>query len=842
MVKITSLDLLDAADIDGTETLPVVKFGQSKRASLSDLAAPMVETATAARDAAQTILDNTQADTALLSGKLYTVVADGQVQIYKKNSASSSSLTGVIPTATYADRLKPKVLVPTIDLGAVGDGASAAADQDGMDAAINAMIASRSNAPLGIFGPLEYQNGIVLEPGIYDAGDFTIDNGSLRISARIPWTVVIRIPDGKYFCTQTGTPYSLVCDGIMFLGGKGVYKNTRTGSNVQNLVQFTRCMMYRYTECGISNNSSDSPFLKVKDCFLGGMTGYSTIGIAWGGLCDQVMVCDTSFGPNTYHIVVGNRVGGNVNILRNDFIGLGSQIETKADIWFAPDTSGGSLGNSGYAITVGWNKFGNEGQIAGNPRILVATYDGVTGTDRATYRPGTADTGRLCGVNFVGNKVISIANPNAPFIKSYVSELINWSARDNQFTGGTYTDFIQFPNGKTTSMLSASSDFEFTQAAGGVPDRFCTAQIGTLRDYAGFWPGDINRMPVHPFIDDPMITPIVSWPSANLFTYLSGSSAIAVADPYGLSEYASIIGGMSAGFVDPYGGAGGPAVLEISLAQAASRSLTHVVIDLFNYANSALGFQRRVLLPASGNTTKGTYHILIPPHASPSTWQVRVYGYNVASGTADTFVSGELYLYKGRGKLGRAKMLDRWTAAPRNRALIGGAAGTLPTGWSLGTVAGGLTTTINRVGEDQYGTFAEIAIAGTTTNGNGWTVYLEAARALGFVASAQWLYQVGVRVMAGDFTGATVSTGYDGSTGPFVLQAACYNSADTWLLQRGIAFTPDATFRLFGRTFSASYFNGGADYVRPCVGMAIPNATAVNVTLRIYVQPIIRLQ
>jgi hypothetical protein len=40
------------------------------------------------------------------------------------------------------------------------------------------------------------------------------------------------------------------------------------------------------------------------------------------------------------------------------------------------------------------------------------------------------------------------------------------------------------------------------------------------------------------------------------------------------------------------------------------------------------------------------------------------------------------------------------------------------------------------------------------------------------------------------------------------------------------------TFRLFGRTFSASYFNGGADYVRPCVGMAIPNATAVNVTLR----------
>jgi hypothetical protein len=61
-----------------------------------------------------------RADTTLFSGKLYTVVADGQVQIYKKNSASSSSLTGVIPTATYADRLKPKVLVPTIDLGAGG--------------------------------------------------------------------------------------------------------------------------------------------------------------------------------------------------------------------------------------------------------------------------------------------------------------------------------------------------------------------------------------------------------------------------------------------------------------------------------------------------------------------------------------------------------------------------------------------------------------------------------------------------------------------------------------------------------------------------------------------------
>jgi hypothetical protein len=159
---------------------------------------------------------------------------------------------------------------------------------------------------------------------------------------------------------------------------------------------------------------------------------------------------------------------------------------------------------------------------------------------------------------------------------------------------------------------------------------------------------------------------------------------------------------MSAGFVDPYGGAGGLRALEISLAQAASRSLTHVVIDLFNYANSALGFSAARLAARVGQHSQRHLSHSHSAPCQPSTWQVRVYGYNVASGTADTFVSGELYLYKGRGKLGRAKMLERWPVAPRNRTLIGGAAGTLPTGWSLGTVAGGLTTTINRVGEDQY--------------------------------------------------------------------------------------------------------------------------------------------
>lgn len=241
MVKITNLDLLADDAIDGTETLPVVKGGKSWRARLAALAAPMVAAATAARDMALAALASTQAvaatlpypnyastaaaqaDTLLFAGRQYTVLSGTQILIYTKNSPTASSLFGIIPTQPYVDRLKNRSAVPSIDFGAVGDGAHAVADQAGFAAAI-AYAQSTAALPLGSGDTIFNDVGIVLEPGVYDAGGFVFAGKPINIRARVPHTVVIRIPTGQYFAIHSGNPTTVVMDGLIFVGGKGAYK------------------------------------------------------------------------------------------------------------------------------------------------------------------------------------------------------------------------------------------------------------------------------------------------------------------------------------------------------------------------------------------------------------------------------------------------------------------------------------------------------------------------------------------------------------------------------------------------------------------------------------------
>lgn len=730
-------------------------------------------------------------------------------------------------------------IVPT-QIGAVGDGLSGTADQGGFDAALLNMISSRSAAPTGVLGPLEYQNGIVIEPGIYDAGDLTLTDGSLRLVARIPWTVVIRIPDGKYFCQQTGQPFSIVCDGIIFVGGKGAYKSTRTAVNVINLCQFTRCLFYNYTECAISNNSSDSPYLKVKDCFLAGKPGNSTVGIAWGGYVDQMVIEDNSFGPNEYHIAVGPYLSGSFHIRRNDFIGQAS-LPTKADIWLKPNVSDSGDTNGGHGSMIEANKFGAEGQVAGQcgPRILIATEDTSSGTDRATYRPSTTDTGYLSGLRIQNNRVASITSPNVPFMRSYISNLRGMRMGGDIYVGGQYTHVIEWPNGRSPNYSNTNSDFEFDDASGTVPLAFSSHLCGRLRDWACYWPGDVNRVELYPVSDNPKNVCLLNGVSQIMRTPMSGVTRVRTGDTSGGQDWDLVTvgaagGGMVSGFTAaslPNGE--GTIFLELALQRAPIRSVSQVTVEVFNYANNLLAFQRTVPLPETAGRL--IQPVSLPAHASPSTWQVRVKAPVITAGSADQFITGDWIVNTGAARIGRERALAQYPLLPRNRTMVGGGINTWPTGWS-GTSSGGLaglTITVNAVGADSNGSFIELQFAGTTTSAGKFTVYCESTKSVPAISGQTWMYYMPIALTAGSLTGLTTLSGFDGTNGAMALSLPNYNSSNALLTDILTAFTPTATVASFGNG-AITLTNGATAYIMPSLVFAFPSGAANNFTVRMY--------
>ncbi|NOW46708.1 hypothetical protein FHW96_002868 [Novosphingobium sp. SG751A] len=866
MVKITNLDLLDDDAIDGTETLPVVKGGKSWRARLADLAAPMVAAATAARDATLALLASTQAvaatlpypnyastaaaqaDTLLFAGRQYTVLSGQQILIYTKNSPTASSFFGVIPTQSYVDRLKSRVAIPTVDYGAIGDGAHAVADQAGLAAAIAASAAS-VNTPIANQVLIKQHIPIVLEPGVYDAGGFTFNNVPINFQARVPNTVVIRNPDGVYFATHTGSagPGHVRFDGLIFSGGLGVYNSTHTGTNATWQAEFLNCGFYNYTECAIGNNGADSPFLHVKNSRFGGgvASGNQTIGICWGGYVDELVIEDCYFGGNSYHIAIGPRLSGHAVITRCYFQGgnnAGLGMRTLADIWIKPNTTDSGETNSGHGIYVTYNKFGGEllDTAYPGPRILIANEDTTTGapTRRQQYKPATNDAGSMSGLHIFGNKVGQPSPWSAPFIRSYISNIRYWRVNTNVFVGGNNSYAIEFPNGRSGNYSNNNNLFQFDDTAGSAPLLFTNGvQLGRLEDLSGRWPGDVNAVQLVPVSDDPTLAPVAVGLSGYEIGYGSGTTSVAVADPYGTTDYAAVTGLALVGFTDPYGGAGGAMFAEVSLSKAASNSLSYVVVDVVNYANSTYAVQKTVALPANGSPVKVTFPVLLPPNASPGTWQFRVYGSGIVAGSADTFVVGDMFLSKGNGRLGRAKVLERFGGVqPANRRLVGGAAATLPNGWSMSGTPAGATITVTKVGTDKYGDFVEFSHTGTTTGSGGWVLRPAPQKSMSYEAGSNYRCIWPVRIISGDFSAATTQTGYDGSSGKLTMQVGSYSAADGLLVQRGIAFTPNSTFALYGRTLTegAAYFHNAADYLWPLLNINYASGVTLNTVFRVY--------
>lgn len=381
--------------------------------------------------------------------------------------------------------------------------------QANFDDMITAMSASRSGPLAAGSYQSEYEAGYTLEPGIYDAGGLIKASGAVRITARIPGSVVIRIPDGEYFLENSGAVVGTLFEGIIFLGGKGAYRSINAGANVFGKHIFRDCTFMDYTECAIQNEGDDYPYLEVDGCMFFGKATFRTMGIAWGGLLDGSRIVGNEFGQNAIHLKLGggtSPISGRFSVRDNDFISFGG-INTEADIWVVPVHSiGGSGVNAGLCGLFDHNKFGNENLIAGNPRVLFACEEAPGANPRGkiypnlTWEPSTGGYNDILdGLIFTNNSISNISPNTAPFMRSYVGELREfvWSPT-NKHDGGEYTWLCEFMGQKLlqytnlnwsvtlnpTSVKHSSFKYGVTgRMVAGVPTYDCP--VGPINDPQG---------------------------------------------------------------------------------------------------------------------------------------------------------------------------------------------------------------------------------------------------------------------------------------------------------------------------------------------------------------------
>lgn len=281
------------------------------------------------------------------------------------------------------------------DFGAKGDGKTD--DTAAIEAAWRVVCDVRKPEYSGK-GPSVRGYVTVNEPALYfPPGVYVYKGKGLQCTDAQVWHIKgdgpnqarIELTDEVYFVT-CGRVESTIFEGLSLVGGKGAFRSTWTHNMVGGRHTFRDCYFVDYSECAIGNNADDSPYLSVSDCIFFGRAKSPSIGIAWGGYFDDGQITCCAFEQNKYHLKLGDRLSGNMQIgPRNSFISFGG-TKKEADIWLVPNSDPNGWGvNSGQGLIIGENKFGNENRDVDKPRILIALEEPASGSDRLSRQHST---------------------------------------------------------------------------------------------------------------------------------------------------------------------------------------------------------------------------------------------------------------------------------------------------------------------------------------------------------------------------------------------------------------------------------------------------------------------
>lgn len=506
------------------------------------------------------------------------------------------------------------------------------------------------------------QDGLYLPPGIYDAGDIIITGNTSPFPAlsiwAIPGSVVIRIPDGDYLF-QTGERLNwLFVFGVTFVGGKGVLQHLFSGSNVNGRFVFERCVFDNYTECAIGNNAQDQPYLEVRGCTFMAAEKSSAIGISWGGYSDGSIIEGNAFLRNRYHVKVGPNPSGSIHVLRNDFLRWDKTTPLGAAIWLVPEITPGRFGsNSGWGTIISGNKFGSENMQPDDVRILVAREGpGNTRQTRAPsarFDPGGAEGAFLSGVTIENSRISCPGDVRSPFMRSWISEVRNFSYINNRHDGGRHSYLCEFMGPRKIDYANANWTVRLENAdsvLGSSPflQSISNAAIGPQLDLSATQA--IAEETILPGTggDDTSFQLLASADRPEAFkTFGDGVSLTPVADHAGYNRAVEIaLVGQGGGVADALHSTkvGHQAWLAVDLKRASTRSAEAVEVRIFNYAAGIIARKLRFVLPAEWRRVRIPF--TLPAATDPQAWQYVIVPIDPTR--KQTFQVARLYVYHGR--------------------------------------------------------------------------------------------------------------------------------------------------------------------------------------------------
>lgn len=326
--------------------------------------------------------------------------------------------------------------------GARGDGSD---DTAAIEAAHAHAVASSSAAgvlPPGLLGSTAAALHFPAGHYVYRGEGLAQDGGNVVVTGS-PGGTVIDIASDVYFLSASGIIWNTYVAHLGVRGGKGAFRFGNTKQNVAGMQVFENCRFIDYSECAIGNNSSDHPYLKVRNCMFFGHKNGGTIGIAWGGNLDSLSIEDCSFMLNRYHLKLGPRLSGSINIDKNDFISFRKGVRA-ADIWILPAPT---EVNAGTGFIIDRNKFGNENLLPDESRILIAKEDPESGPDRLSRHHSEEWVGgspTVRGLSISRNRIDGISGMSSAFIRSYVDNVDAVECTDNYFGGGIHRMLCEF--------------------------------------------------------------------------------------------------------------------------------------------------------------------------------------------------------------------------------------------------------------------------------------------------------------------------------------------------------------------------------------------------------------
>lgn len=507
------------------------------------------------------------------------------------------------------------------------------------------------------------QDGVFLPGGVYEAADIELIGNKSPFPALVLWaipgTVVIRIPSDRYLFQTSQRMSRIWVFGITFAGGKGVLNHSFTGTNVDGIFSFERCVFDNYNECAIANSARDQPYLRVRDCTFMAAKGASTIGIAWGGFADGTIIEGNAFLRNRYHLKLGPSFGGSVHVLRNDFLRWDTESPFISAIWLVPQSQPNTFGaNSGWGTQIVGNKFGNENMEAEDVRILIANErEGETRATRAHsehFSTGGRDGGYLGGVTIRDCLVACNAATRSPFMRSWIAEVRNFAYADNRHIGGGHTYLCEFmgPRGGdytnlnwTVTLDPAGNELQGSPFAVGVSN----APVGPIHDPAGVL-GTVEEAILASTGGDEasfVLLGAAEWPEA--FSTYMGTRVVPDLDHAGHARAALVHVpgpnvGVSVALNGVIGGRLSWATLE--LKRAAQRSVTSVRVHIRDVRINKDARIVRYVLPPEWRRIRIPF--TMPADADAGAWQLVIAADDWQNDGADSFCVAHAFVHHGR--------------------------------------------------------------------------------------------------------------------------------------------------------------------------------------------------